>query len=132
LTAFIELGKRLNTTDFAGVSDKPDGWFLPYNKNSVAIVLETKSEKEDLSKQKWVDELTKNIKIANKHYSKVVGILYNGKDIRVFMNYDEVQSATSILQRFSYYINMSMGLKNLDEVNELSVEMKRTLLEVHV
>lgn len=103
LTTFIELGKRLNTTDFVGVSDKPDGWYLPYNQNSVAIVLETKPEKEDLSKQKWVDELIKNIKIANKHYSKVVGILYNGKEIRVFMNMDEVPSATSILQRLSFY-----------------------------
>lgn len=50
LTTFIELGKRLNTSDFAGVSDKPDGWYLPFNQNSVAIVLETKSEKEDISK----------------------------------------------------------------------------------
>lgn len=106
LTTFIELGKRLNTTDFAGVSDKPDGWFLPYNPNGVAIVLETKSEKEELSKKKWANELLKNIKIANKHYSKVVGILYNGKDIRLFMNYDEIPSDTSVLQRLSYYTKL--------------------------
>ena len=36
LTTFIQLGSRLGTTDFAGISDKPDGWFLPYNQNSVA------------------------------------------------------------------------------------------------
>lgn len=106
LTTFIELGKRLNTTDFAGVSDKPDGWFLPYNPNGVAIVLETKSEKEELSKKKWANEILKNIKIANKHYSKVVGILYNGKDIRLFMNYDEIPSDTSVLQRLSYYAKL--------------------------
>lgn len=123
LTTFIELGKRLNTTDFAGVSDKPDGWFLPYNQNGVAIVLETKSEKEEVSKQKWVDELIKNIKIVNKHYSKVVGILYNGKDIRLFMNYDEVPSTTSVLQRLSYYAKLFVA-DTIDKTRIYDLTMK--------
>lgn len=123
LTTFIELGKRLNTTDFAGVSDKPDGWFLPYNQNGVAIVLETKSEKEEVSKQKWVDELIKNIKIVNKHYSKVVGILYNGKDIRLFMNYDEVPSKTSVLQRLSYYAKLFVA-DTIDKTRIYDLTMK--------
>lgn len=103
ITTFIELGKRIKTTDFSGISDKPDGWFLPYNQNDVAIVVETKSEKEDLSKQKWVDEIFKNIKIVNKHYTKVVGVLYNGKDSRVFMNDVEVPNPASPLQHLQYY-----------------------------
>ena len=123
LTTFIELGKRLKTTDFVGVSDKPDGWYLPYNQNGVAIVLETKSEKEDISKQKWVNELLKNIKIASKHYSKVVGILYNGKDIRVFMNIDEVPSATSVLQRLSYYTQLFVS-DTIDKARIYDLTMK--------
>lgn len=106
LTTFIELGKRIKTTDFSGVSDKPDGWLLPYNQNGVAIILETKSEKEDLSKQKWVDEIFKNIRIANKHYTKVVGILYNGKDSRVFMNEVEVANPVFPLQQSQYYTKL--------------------------
>ncbi len=106
LTTFIQLGSRLGTTDFNGVSYKPDGWFLPYNQNGVAIVLETKSEKEKISKKKWKEELTKNIDILNKHYSKVAGILYNGKDIRVFMNTNEVHSPASKLQRLEYYTKL--------------------------
>lgn len=102
LTTFIQLGSRLGTTDFNGVSDKPDGWLLPYNQNGVAIVLETKSEKEDISKDKWKNELLKNVDILNRHYSKVAGILYNGKDIRVFMNTDEVSSPAATLQRVEY------------------------------
>ena len=46
VTSFIQLGTKLGTSDFMGISDKPDGWFLPFNQNGVAIVLETKSEKE--------------------------------------------------------------------------------------
>ena len=36
--------------------DKPDGWYLPANKEDVAIILETKSESEDISNPKWIDE----------------------------------------------------------------------------
>lgn len=106
LTTFIQLGSRLGTTDFAGISDKPDGWLMPFNQNGVAIVLETKSEKEDISKKKWEKELKKNIEIMQKHYSKVAGILYNGKDCRVFMNFDEVASPATTLQRLEYYTRL--------------------------
>ena len=54
LTTFIQLGSKLKTTDFVGISDKPDGWFLPFNQNEVAVIIETKSEKEDISKSIWI------------------------------------------------------------------------------
>ena len=41
ITTFNQLG-------FKGISDKPDGWLLPHNPNGVAIILETKSEKEKI------------------------------------------------------------------------------------
>ena len=75
ITTFNQLG-------FLGNNNKPDGWYLPDDKGSVAIILETKSEKEDLTKQKWENELIKNINIVRSQYSKVVGVLYNGSDIR--------------------------------------------------
>ena len=106
LTTFIQLGTRLGTTDFSGISDKPDGWFLPFNQNSVAIVLETKSERVDISKKKWEKELTKNIEILQKHYSKVAGILYNGKECRVFVNKEEIPSPAMTLQRWEYYTRL--------------------------
>ena len=71
---------------FKGVIDKPDGWYLPEDKGIPAIILETKSEAEDISLQKWVKELKKNCKIVLKQYKHVVGILYNGQNIRVFLD----------------------------------------------
>lgn len=56
ITTFNQLG-------FKGYSDKPDGWYLPKNMNDVAIILETKSEERDISKQIFIDELMKNIDI---------------------------------------------------------------------
>lgn len=98
ITTFNQLG-------FKGNINKPDGWYLPEDKKAVSIILETKSEAEDISQQKWVDELKKNTDIAAQKYSKVIGILYNGIDIRVFKNDSEV-STSSVLQHKDYYISL--------------------------
>ena len=90
----INQGTGQNTTfnqlGFIGIIDKPDGWYLPNDVSKPAIILETKSESEDLSKQKWVDELFKNLDIVSSKYSKHIGILWNGKDIKVFKNKKEL------------------------------------------
>ena len=88
ITTFNQLG-------FKGVNDKPDGWYFPDDCNSPAIILETKSEAEDISLQKWVDELIKNCDIARSKYKQVVGILYNGIRVRTFLNNAET---TSVIQ----------------------------------
>lgn len=97
LTTFNQLG-------FSGVADKPDGWYLPNNHAEVALVLETKSSTIALG-AKQVDEVLKNVKIVNSQYDKVIGILYNGEDVRVFMNLEEVDTVGT-LQRLEYYTSL--------------------------
>ena len=101
ITTFNQLG-------FPGAIDKPDGWYLPEKKDgpNVAIIFEAKSPKQDVYNQDWETELFKNIKIANTKYTEVVGILYNGTDIRVYKNYNEVEDAAKTLQHKSYYIKL--------------------------
>ncbi len=99
ITTFNQLG-------FKGNNNKPDGWYLPVNKTLPAIILETKSEYEDISLQKWVDELIKNCDIVLTEYEHVVGILYNGIDIRVFKDNIEVTGLSGMLQDKSYYIEL--------------------------
>lgn len=97
ITTFNQLG-------FTGINDKPDGWYLPDDHNTPAIILETKSEAEDISNQKWIDELIKNCNIVATKYKQVVGILYNGIDVRVFKNNIEDTEASITLQNKAYYI----------------------------
>ena len=99
ITTFNQLG-------FKGVNDKPDGWYLPDDHNTPAIILETKSEAEDISLQKWVNELKKNCNIVLTQYKEVVGILYNGISVRVFKNNVEVDEVANTLQNKSYYISL--------------------------
>ena len=99
ITTFNQLG-------FKGNYNKPDGWYLPANKTIPAIILETKSEYEDISLQKWVDELMRNCDIVLTQYEHVVGILYNGIDIRVFKDNVEVDGLSNVLQDKGYYIEL--------------------------
>ena len=77
---------------------------MPDDHNMPAIILETKSEIEDIFNQKWIDELIKNCNIVATKYKQVVGILYNGIDIRVFKNNIEDTEVSATLQNKTYYI----------------------------
>ena len=99
ITTFNQLG-------FKGVIDKPDGWCLSEDKEIPAIILETKSEAEDISLKKWEKELIKNCKIALTQYKHVVGILYNGNDVRVFLDNIEAETTVPTLQDKSYYLSL--------------------------
>lgn len=97
LTTFNQLG-------FPGVMDKPDGWYLPNNKAGVALVLETKATRISLDNAQ-VDEVLKNVRIMQTQYEKVVGVLYNGEDVRVFKGEEEVKTPDE-LQHVGYYLSL--------------------------
>lgn len=96
--------KTFNQLGFKGINDKPDGWYLPDDVSKPAIILETKAESEDLSREKWLKELFKNVDIVSKKYNKVIGILYNGANVRIFKNKEEVTDISPTLQNKNYYI----------------------------
>lgn len=99
ITSFAQLG-------FKGIKDRPDGWYLPKVQSRPAIILETKGEKHDISQQSWVDELIKNVDIVLKKYKQVIGILYNGIDIRVFKDHEEITGLSTELQNKKYYLSL--------------------------
>lgn len=99
LTTFNQLG-------FVGINDKPDGWYIPENKNAVAILLETKNSDEDIESQKYINEIKKNCTVLiNNGYSKVVGILHNGEETLGFLNNEPIEIPNEI-QNKKYYINL--------------------------
>ena len=119
LTTFNQLG-------FPGVADKPDGWYLPNNKNEVAVVLETKATRIALG-QAQVDEVLKNVRIMQTQYKKVVGILYNGEDIRVFKGEEEVKTPTK-LQSVSYYLSLyTVDSIDKERIYELTAKINNGL-----
>jgi len=93
---------------------KPDGWYLPNDKTKVAIIFEAKSTKEDVYNPAWIEEITRNVRIAAQKYKRIIGILYNGREQYVIkydgttMNNSEaiitVDGIAKLLQHKSYYL----------------------------
>ncbi len=96
LTSFIKLG-------FDGIKDRPDGWYLPKNIQDPAIILETKNSNQNLNN--YIKEIKKNCDIVLTKYRKVIGILYNGYEIMVFKNNEQIET-TSKLQNKKYYLSL--------------------------
>ncbi len=119
ITTFNQLG-------FQGVQDKPDGWYLPPNRNDVALVLEAKASTIPLDRPQ-AEELLKNIRIVNEQYHKTVGLLYNGDDLRVFKNLEEVE-APAALQAVGYYLGLfnENGIDK-DHIYELTARINNCL-----
>lgn len=108
LTTFNNLG-------FTGVIDKPDGWYFPNNTAEPAIILEVKSTKMKLG-SKEIDELKKNCKIAKTKYDKVIGVLYNGREVRAFIDDEEIEIKNE-LQNKEYYL----GLFNENKIDKQKI-----------
>ena len=71
-----------------------------------------------------VDEVLKNVRIMQTQYKKVVGILYNGEDIRVFKGEEKVKTPTK-LQSVSYYLS----LYTVDSIDkERIADMKNNII----
>lgn len=94
LTTFNQLG-------FKGISDKPDGWYLPDNLEETAIILETKNSNQAL--RNYLYELEKNCNIVLTKYNKVIGILYNGYEVIVTKNNEEIDVPEK-LENKKYYL----------------------------
>ena len=109
LTTFNQLDPK-----FKGIPDKPDGWYFPDNTNDVAVILECKASDKILNKQEFIDELLKNIKITNKKYKKVVGILYNGENSIVYKNNNLFSTDNSALKNIDYYLHL-FDIDNIDK-----------------
>ena len=108
LTSFNQLG-------FKGEKDRPDGWYLPNERSFPAIILEVKSSDTSL-KQTHVDELLKNCNIAHKKYKKVIGILFNGDDVRVFKDEELLPFETQLFNKEHY-----LGLYNEDTIDKQKI-----------
>lgn len=110
LTTFKKISREIDKDPFSSSSREPDGWY--FNKHDMqapALLAEFKSESKSLNTQAFVDEIQRNMKIAMQAYKNVLGLLYNGSDLRVFRNEEPGSSniielrTTPSLQDHSFY-----------------------------
>lgn len=107
ITTFNQLG-------ITGINDKPDGWYLPYDKTKPALILECKAEQVDITTRRCVEELKKNCRVLlNTGYEKVFGLLTNGKKSLGFMNNEPIDIPGDI-QNVQWYLDQ-FNKKGIDK-----------------
>ena len=109
ITSFNQLGKHFKSNPWKGNLNKPDGWYLPKKVSIPALVLEAKASDKDLE-DVAVAEIQRNMAILLDYYPNVMGIAYNGQDVRIFRN-EEAGSSSFVeaqlaktLENKDYYI----------------------------
>lgn len=95
--------KELGFNDKSINSLKPDGWYLPENKNDVAVICETKSSKGCCESN--CNQLEKYIDVVLAKYKKVVGIIYNGTDVIVYKNKERIECKNELFP-LEYYLKL--------------------------
>lgn len=108
LTSFNQLG-------FRGVKDRPDGWYLPNETHYPALVLEVKGSNIKLG-DKEREELLKNIRIVQTRYKHVVGLLFNGYELEVYKNEEQLSGETELMDKEHY-----LGLFSTNRINKLLI-----------
>ena len=108
LTSFNQLG-------FRGIKDRPDGWYLPNETYYPALVLEVKGSNVRLGKKER-EELLKNIRIVRSRYKHVVGLLYNGFELEVYKNEEQVAGENELMDKEHY-----LGLFATNRINKLLI-----------
>ena len=108
LTSFNQLG-------FKGVKDRLDGWYLPNETSYPALVLEVKASKVIFGDTERT-ELLKNIKIVQTKYKHVIGLLYNGFELEVYKDGEQVEVGEELLDKEFY-----LGLFATNRINKLLI-----------
>lgn len=122
LTSFSSLDNYY----FKGISKRPDGWYFPNDIQKTAIILETKASNELLD-EKNENQIKKYIKITQRKYKKVVGILYNSNEAIVYKN-DVVYSATNQLFDKNYYLKLFNNIQiDIDKIQSCTININEIL-----
>ena len=119
LTSFNQLG-------FAGVKNRPDGWYLPNEVSYPAIILEVKASNVKLG-SKERNELLRNVGIVRSRYTHVVGLLYNGYELEVYKDDVLMESETELLDKEHYLALFSTNHINKTQIYALTHSINDTL-----
>ena len=133
LTSFNQLGQQLPRHPWKSNNDKPDGWYLPKDKNKPALILETKAEGKDLDGHP-TEELKKNLNYALDYYQEVLGILYNGQDVKIIRNNQpgdktliDAQMARKLEPKEYYLKSLTDKPVNVQEIYNLTKRINDSL-----
>lgn len=119
-----------NSLGFSGEGSllKPDGWYLPYDRGRVALVLETKARDSlPIDSPKLTEQIERYCDVVRRHYDLVIGIVFDGESTRAYFNKVQMDVPDE-LQAKDYYVDKIMD-RPIDKVRiyELTMRINNSL-----
>ena len=107
---------------------KPDGWYLPSDLSSAAIVLETKARGNvDIDSLELKAQVEKYCDVVRTRYDLVAGIIYDGEQTRVYVN-GKTLDVPGELQSKGYYLDRLMDQPiDKERIYELTMRINNSL-----
>lgn len=111
-----------------GASNKPDGWYLPTDRGTVALVLETKAQDSvPIDSPTLRAQVEKYCATVRTRYDLVVGIVYDGERTRAYVNGKPLDVPDELQPKEYYVERLTERPIDKDRIYELTMRINNSL-----
>lgn len=111
-----------------GVSNKPDGWYLPVDRGAVALVLETKApDAMPIDSPALRAQVEKYCATVRTRYDLVIGIVFDGERTRAYVNGKPLDVPDELQPKEFYFEKLTERPIDKDRIYELTMRINNSL-----
>lgn len=111
-----------------GMLNKPDGWYLPTDQGSAALVLEVKgSGLMPIDSTVLRDQVEKYCKTVRTRYDLVIGLVYDGERTRAYLNGKPWDVPDELQNKEFYFTKLTEQPIDKDRIYELTMRINHSL-----
>lgn len=111
-----------------GASNKPDGWYLPADRGTVALVLETKApDAMPIDSPVLRAQVEKYCATVRTRYDLVVGIVFDGERTRAYVNGKPLDVPDELQAKEFYIEKLTERPIDKDRIYELTMRINNSL-----
>ncbi|MDO4026490.1 HsdM family class I SAM-dependent methyltransferase [Clavibacter michiganensis] len=111
-----------------GASNKPDGWYLPIDRGSVALVLETKASNSlSIDSPALRDQVEKYCATFRSRYDLVIGIVFDGERTRAYVNGKQIDVPDELQPKEFYFEKLTERPVDKNRIYELTMRINNSL-----
>ena len=114
--------------DGPGASNKPDGWYLPTDRGSVALVLETKAgDQMSIDAPALREQVEKYCETVRSKYDLVIGLVYDGERTRAYVNEKSLEVPDELQDKDFYFAKLTERPIDKNRIHELTMRINNSL-----
>lgn len=111
-----------------GSSLKPDGWYLPADHGSVALVLETKApDTVAIDSPTLRAQVEKYCDVVRTRYDLVIGLVFDGERTRAYVNGEPLEVPDALQPKEFYFEKLTERPINKERIYELTMRINNSL-----